>query len=59
MIRLELQPYCDSCLEFEPDVQKPDSFYAGGEVYFTSGDTVIRCEHRDKCERIRKFLKGE
>ena len=55
-IRLEVESYCDDCLDFEADVEKPTIYYANFEVVETYGDTVIRCSHRDFCERIKNHL---
>ena len=53
-IKLEVQPYCGACLEFEPDVTRPNKIYDGNEIVI--GDTVVRCEHARRCENIRKFM---
>lgn len=53
-IKLEVQPYCGACLDFEADVTKPNKVYAGEEIIL--GDTVVRCEHARRCENIRKYL---
>ena len=59
MILLDVKEYCQSCTEFEPEVEKPTNFYANFEKYMSVGDTVIRCEHRNRCEKIINHLKGE
>jgi hypothetical protein len=43
MIRVEVQDYCQSCLEFEPDVERPTQFYADSKVVKQT-DTVIRTD---------------
>ena len=55
-IRLEVQPYCEDCLDFEADVEKPAIYYANFKVVETYGDTIIRCSHRDFCERIKNYV---
>lgn len=55
MIKLDIRPYCNDCLDFEPDVERPNTMHSDYELYIC-GDTVVRCENRDKCERIRKHL---
>lgn len=57
MIKLEIEDYCKECPDFNEDVQKPDKYYADGEVFIV-GDTVIRCEHRERCERLKKRLES-
>lgn len=63
MIRLEIKPYCENCMEFEADVEKPALIYADFSLYEQIGDTVIRCKHRTHCawvmEYAEKRLKGE
>lgn len=56
MIRVEVQDYCQSCLEFEPDVERPTLLYARNKVVEQT-DTVIRCEHHKRCENIKRFIK--
>ena len=58
MIRVEVQDYCQSCLEFEPDVENPTLFYAAFEVVEQT-DTVIRCKHRTRCENIKHYIDKE
>lgn len=55
MIRVEVQDYCQSCLEFEPDVERPTLLYAHNEVVAQT-DTVIRCKHCNRCENIKRFI---
>lgn len=57
MIRLEIQPYCDNCLNFDPDVKEPQRFYCGSDAV-SQTDTVIRCSHRNECERLLRYLKN-
>lgn len=57
MIKLEIENYCEECPDFDADVQKPDKYYADGKVIMV-GDTIIRCEHRERCERLKKRLES-
>lgn len=62
MIRLDIQGYCESCCDFEPDVTKPvKSTYTDGfdEVIVVQSDTIIRCKHAKRCECIRRYLKQQ
>lgn len=55
MIRVEVEEYCQHCLDFTPDVTKPERCYVGvDEVFF--GDTIIRCEYRKRCAGIKRYL---
>lgn len=55
-IRLEVEPYCQDCPEFEVDVQSPTSYYSNHELYMRTGDTVIRCKNKAVCNRIKEHL---
>lgn len=59
MIRLEVEEYCENCPEFTPEVEKPTVLYANCEVYEVYGDTIIRCECRNRCRRIFDHIKKE
>lgn len=57
MIRVEVEEYCHQCLDFSPDVIKPERIYAGGEeVTALRADTVIQCNHRKRCAGITRYL---
>lgn len=58
MIRVEVEGYCSECMDFDPDVQKPQKTFCNNGVTseFTMTDTVIRCENRKRCEHIRRYL---
>lgn len=58
MIRVEVQDYCQSCPEFEPDVERSTQIYADFKVVGQT-DTVIRCEHRTRCENIKRYIDKE
>lgn len=45
MIDLRLEPYCDNCTDFTPEVER---FYADDKVY----QTMIYCQYRERCRRI-------
>ena len=55
-IRLEVEPYCQDCPEFETNVQSPSLYYANFELYMKTRDTVIRCKHKAVCNRIKEYL---
>lgn len=58
-IKLEVQPYCSACLDFEPDVTKPErvNLYSRDvPVYGTLGDTIIRCKHANRCANLVRYL---
>lgn len=61
MIKLEVEDYCHKCTEFEADVEQAHMISIDWQEWL--GDTIIRCEHREKCKRIRAYaeqnLRGE
>ena len=62
MIKLEVQDYCQNCGCFQADVEHPQTLYFGGEPFDVSGDTIVRCEYRNHCKRLKRHLekqKGE
>ena len=56
MIFLEVQPYCQNCLDFQAVVEHPDTLYASGEIV-ERGDTIVRCANRRRCESLVRYLK--
>ena len=58
MIRVEVEPYCNDCLMFDPDVEEPVRMYAEfGEVMQT--DTIVRCSNRARCKGLVKYLEKQ
>ena len=58
LIRLEVEDYCQSCTEFNPDVEEPTALYANREVVART-DTVVRCKSRHKCENIKMRIEQD
>lgn len=58
MIVLDIQPYCQGCLVFDPDVERPQKVYNLDEELIIS-DTVIRCGRRRTCAGIKRYLEKE
>ena len=58
MIRVDVEDYCQQCLDFNPDVTKPEKLYSGdGDI--TLGDTVIQCKYRKRCAGIKRYLENQ
>lgn len=57
-IQLDIQPYCQGCLVFDPDVERPQKVYNLDEELIIS-DTVIRCSRRRTCAGIKRYLEKE
>lgn len=53
MITLDVADYCSACMDFDPDVQRPQKAYGLSEEIVIS-DTVIRCS---KLESENDLLK--
>jgi hypothetical protein len=54
-IRLEVEGYCQTCMDFSPDVIHPQRIRtADGDVTF--GDTIVQCEHKRRCANIKRYL---
>ena len=57
MIKLDVENYCHNCPDFEAEVSKNAMYYDGSpETFFCIGDTIVRCENRHLCERLKKRL---
>lgn len=55
MIELEIKEYCNDCLEFEPEVERPTRVcYSNGEAKL--GPTIVRCANHRRCEAMRRYL---
>ena len=57
MIKLDVKDYCQTCTEFEPDVESPCKSYANNRPFAAAvTDTIIKCQNREKCERLKQHL---
>lgn len=54
MIKLEIERYCEDCLEFKPCTEKVTRYDGSGEKQC---DTYIYCKHEGKCRGIMKHLR--
>lgn len=58
MIKLDVEEYCQECLDFCPDVIKPERVIAlGTDAHYT--DTIIQCKYRKRCAGIKRFLENQ
>lgn len=57
-IKLEVQSYCEDCLVFDADVEMPTKLY-GDDMPLWQTDTVIRCSHRNTCNRLIRYFTEE
>lgn len=65
-IKLDIQPYCESCCDFEADVTKPvktSHYMLGEELVVKYTDTVVKCKYANRCANLMRYLtkknKGE
>lgn len=63
MIRVEVEPYCQECLDFEPDLKRPEKTILYGLdpcekpiELVTVSDSIIRCKYRNRCRKIKEYL---
>ena len=63
MIRVDVQPYCSECCDFDPDITKPVKLFLDGTFMGDSAiartDTIIRCCHAKRCEGIKRYLEHQ
>lgn len=52
---LILQPYCEFCPDFKPDVEMVDITVLSDQT--PKVNTAIRCVHQGRCERIYARIK--
>ena len=60
MIKVAVEDYCQRCLDFTPDVTKPERLYTIGDPDgFVVSDTIIRCRYRKRCTGIKRYLEQQ
>ncbi len=61
MIRVDVQPYCSECFDFDPDITKPVKLYGSflDDDTIARTDTIIRCSHAKRCEAIKRYLEHQ
>lgn len=64
MINLQIEEYCHQCLDFTPDVIKPQRVELNdGKSAITYTDTIVQCKYHKRCAGIKRYLeqyvKGE
>lgn len=58
MIRIDVEEYCQACLDFTPDVIKPQKTYLDNRELILS-DTIVQCEYRKRCAGIKRYLEQQ
>lgn len=65
MIRIDIEEYCQACMDFSPNVIKPsrEVLYSPCEFIPTpkivQSDTIVQCEYRKRCAAIRRYLEQQ
>lgn len=59
MIKLEVQPYCSDCLDFEASVKEPQITRGVGGDVVAHTDTVVKCRNARRCESLMRYLKKQ
>ena len=55
-IKLEVEDYCQECLDFSADVVGPQRVRFGKETALS--DTIVRCEYRKRCAALMRYFEG-
>lgn len=58
MIRVEVEQYCHSCMDFTPEVIQPVRYFGDGNAVIQT-DTIIQCEHHKRCAGIKRYLESQ
>ena len=58
MIRVEVEDYCQSCLDFAADVTSGQKTYSE-DLTCSVTDTVIHCKYRRRCAAIKRYLESQ
>lgn len=57
MIKLDLEPYCGNCPNFEPEVEVITIETGYGEL--VRYDSFVKCENASKCRNMMRYLRTE
>lgn len=58
MIRIDVEEYCHQCLDFSPDLIKPQRLEVNDQEHMYT-DTVIQCAYRKRCGGIKRYLESQ
>lgn len=58
MIRLEVEEYCQDCMDFRAYVTPPQRIRLPNDE-ITLGDTIIQCEYRKRCMNLKRYLERQ
>ena len=57
-IRVSVEPYCQKCPEFEPELVTEEISSISRTKYFCK-NTYVMCVHRDRCYNMYECIKEE
>lgn len=57
-IKLDVRPYCENCMIFDADVERPTKLY-GNDLPLHQTDTIVRCSRRSTCAGLTNYLRKE
>lgn len=58
MIKVEVEDYCQECLDFTPDLIKPERIRTeGGQLMYT--DTIVQCKYHKRCAGVARYLQSQ
>lgn len=58
-IKLEVEDYCQECMDFNADVAGPVKVQISGQDDLILTDTIVRCEYRNRCRAIKRYLERQ
>lgn len=58
-IKLEVEDYCQECMDFSADVAAPVKAHIPGQDDLILTDTIVRCEYRNRCRAIKRYLERQ
>ena len=59
MIKLDVEGYCQQCLDFSPEVTRPERVTDVTGKFIGYSDTVIQCKYRKRCSGIKRYLEHQ
>ena len=58
-IKLEVEDYCEWCMDFSAEVTSPVKTHIPGHEDLILTDTIVRCEYRNRCRAIKRYLERQ
>lgn len=58
-ILIDVEDYCQECLDFEPHVIKARRMMVDWGEGYEQTNTQIQCEYRKRCAGIKRYLESQ